>query len=74
MENSETGSSIDFAKDCGCITKENHTEVAGLCQEIGKMLGGMIGNPAPFLIRGQTSEAGSQRALTSAPMHPCSRA
>ena len=49
-ENSETDSSLDFAKDCGYITSEQHTEMTSLCQEIGKMLGSMINNPGPFLI------------------------
>jgi four helix bundle protein len=48
-ENSETDSSIDFARDCGYITNECHEELTGLCREIGKMLGSMIQNPAPFL-------------------------
>jgi four helix bundle protein len=48
-ENSETGSSLDFAKDCGYITAEQHAELTSLCQEIGKMLGSMIHNPHPFL-------------------------
>jgi four helix bundle protein len=49
-ENSETDTSLDFAKDCGYITSEQHMEMASLCQEIGKMLGSMINNPGPFLI------------------------
>jgi len=49
-ENSETDSSLDFAKDCGYITVEQHIELTSLCSEIGKMLGGMINNPRPFLI------------------------
>ena len=49
-ENSETDSSLDFAMDCGYITAEQHVELVGLCQEIGKMLGSMIKNPGPFLI------------------------
>jgi four helix bundle protein len=49
-ENSETDSSLDFARDCGYITVEQHAELAGWCQEVGKMLGSMIKNPAPFLI------------------------
>ena len=49
-ENSETGSSLDFAKDCGYITVEQHGELISLCVEIGKMLGSMINHPAPFLI------------------------
>jgi four helix bundle protein len=49
-ENSENDSSLDFAMDCGYITAEQHAELLGLCQEIGKMLGSMIKNPGPFLI------------------------
>lgn len=49
-ENSETDSSLDFAKDCGYITGEQHAELTSLCQEIGKMLGTMMSNPGPFLI------------------------
>jgi len=49
-ENSETDSSLDFAKDCGYITVEQHIELTSLCHEIGKMLGSMIRNPVPFLI------------------------
>ena len=49
-ENSETNSSLDFARDCGYITAQQHAELTGLCEEIGKMLGSMINNPASFLI------------------------
>jgi four helix bundle protein len=52
-ENSETDTSLDFAKDCGYITSEQHAQMTSLCQEIGKMLGSMINNPAPFLISDQ---------------------
>jgi four helix bundle protein len=48
-ENSETDSSLDFAKDCGYISVEQHRELTSLCQEIGKMLGSMIHSPGPFL-------------------------
>jgi four helix bundle protein len=49
-ENSETDSSLDFAKDCGFITLEQHQALTALCSEIGRMLGSMIKNPKPFLI------------------------
>ena len=49
-ENSETDSSLDFAKDCSYVTAEQHAQLVSLCQEIGKMLGSMIKNPGPFLI------------------------
>jgi four helix bundle protein len=49
-ENNETDSSLDFAKDCRYITREQHEELTSLSQEIGKMLGSMIKRPWPFLI------------------------
>src|SRR5947209_19320395 len=49
-ENSETDSSLDFAKDCHYITSEQHAELISLCSEVGKMLGSMMSNPKGFLI------------------------
>src|SRR5690348_17904397 len=49
-ENSETDSSLDFARDCEYITAELHQELTAVCSQIGKMLGSMINNPSPFLI------------------------
>ncbi|MGH9875224.1 MAG: four helix bundle protein [Pyrinomonadaceae bacterium] len=48
-ENSETDSSLDFAKDCSYITSEQHTELTALCQKIGRMLGSMMKNSGTFL-------------------------
>lgn len=48
-ENSETDSSLDFARDCHYITLEQHYELTSLCKEIGKMLGSMLRNPRVFL-------------------------
>jgi four helix bundle protein len=48
-ENSETDSSLDFAKDCRYITKEQHDDLTSRCGEVGKMLGSMIRTPRPFL-------------------------
>jgi len=48
-ENSETDSSLDFARDCGYITQEEYNEMASLCEEIGKMLGSMLKSPRGFL-------------------------
>lgn len=50
-ENSETDSALDFAYECGYLTKEQHQELTALCAEIGRMLGAMINNPEPFLIQ-----------------------
>ena len=49
-ENSETDSALDFAKDCGYISIEDHNDLIRSCSEVGKMLGSMIQNPNPFLI------------------------
>ena len=51
-ENSETESSLDFAKDCGYMTAEQHQELAAQSREVGKLLGRMINNPRPFLTSG----------------------
>src|SRR6266704_4518361 len=48
-ENSETDSSLDFAKDCRYISDEKHTELVSLSEEVGKMLGSIIKNPSRFL-------------------------
>jgi len=50
-QNNETDSSLDFAKDCGYITDFVHEELVTLNREVGKMLGAMIKNPGPFLLR-----------------------
>ena len=49
-ENSETDSSLDFARDCRYITSDKHAELTGICREVGKMLGSLIKHPDPFLI------------------------
>ena len=49
-ENSETDTSLDFAKDCGYITPAEHAELTSAGVEVGRMLGSMIQNPAPFLL------------------------
>src|SRR5438309_8262195 len=48
-ENSETDTSLDFAKDCGYISVDEHQDLVALCSEVGRMLGSMVQNPAPFL-------------------------
>lgn len=49
-EINETDSSLDFARDCGYISREEHCELVSLTEEIGKMLGSMVRNPRPFLV------------------------
>ena len=48
-ETNETDSALDFAKDCGYMTMDEHKELTGLTQEVGRMLGSIIKNPSPFL-------------------------
>lgn len=50
-ENSETDTSLDFAHDCGYISDEQHATLTSLCTEIGRMLGSMLRNPGPFLVK-----------------------
>jgi four helix bundle protein len=49
-ENSETDTSLNFAKDCGDVTATEYQELASSCAEVGKMLGAMIHHPGPFLL------------------------
>jgi four helix bundle protein len=49
-ENSETDTSLDFARGCGYITAEQHEELATANRQIGGMLGTMINHPHSFLI------------------------
>ena len=49
-ENSETDTSLDFALDCAYLTLDQHLEFTSRNREIGRMLGSMINNPAPFLL------------------------
>lgn len=53
-ENSETDSSLDFARDCGYITEDIHQSLTSICKEVGKMLGSMISSPKKFLLPKRT--------------------
>jgi len=61
-ENSETDSSLDFAKDCGYVTGEQHRDLVQRCAEVGRMLGSMVNNPTPFLINARVKKV---RSLSS---------
>jgi four helix bundle protein len=50
-ENAETNTALDFARDCGYLSESEFTDLVELNVEVGKMLGTMIKNPAPFLPR-----------------------
>jgi four helix bundle protein len=49
-ENSETDTSLDFSRDCGFITTDQHARLTGLNHEVGKMLGSMIKAPHKFIL------------------------
>ncbi len=47
-ENSETDSSLDFAKDCGYLSAQKHQQLTSACAEIGRMLGAMMKKSGSF--------------------------
>lgn len=50
-ENSETDTWLDFARDCGYLSEANHQHLVTECREVGAMLGSMLNNASPFLIK-----------------------
>lgn len=50
-ENSETETWLEFAKDCGYLCMEDHQRLSEQCRSVGKMLGSILRNPDPFLLR-----------------------
>ena len=55
-ENSETDTWLDYARDFGYLALEKHAELTSGLVEIGKMLGGMLRNPEPFLLKSKESK------------------
>src|ERR1700726_3387490 len=49
-ENGGTQSSLDFAKDCGYISADKHSELIITSAELGKMLSGMMKKSASFSV------------------------
>jgi four helix bundle protein len=49
-ENDETKTSLDFAKDCGYISEQEHKQLSAELSEVGRMLGSMIREPEKFVI------------------------
>ena len=47
-EATETQVWNDFAFDCGYLSKQNHDQLTSGYEEVGKMLSGMMANPAKF--------------------------
>ncbi len=50
-ENSETDTWLDFALDCGYLSAEDHKRLAAECREVGAMIGSMLNNPEPFVLK-----------------------
>ena len=49
-ENNETDSSLDFAKDCGYISSNQHEALVTKCAEVGRMLGGIMKKSDSFVL------------------------
>jgi four helix bundle protein len=49
-ENSENDTALDFARDCAYITAQEHQELTGIAEAVGKMLGSMLREPQGFLL------------------------
>jgi four helix bundle protein len=47
-EATETQVWLDFALDCGYMSRENHDRLTVGYEEVGKMLSGMMANPERF--------------------------
>ena len=47
-EATETQVWLDFALDCGYMSRENHDRLIAGYEEVGKMLSGMMANPMKF--------------------------
>jgi four helix bundle protein len=54
-ENSETDSSIDFARDCHYLSEDEHQLLTAKCADIGRMLGQMMKKSQSFLIAESTN-------------------
>ena len=50
-ENGETETWLDFAHECGYLSKGDHAAFTEKCHEVGAMLGSMINEPSSFILR-----------------------
>ncbi|WDN87983.1 hypothetical protein BuS5_00951 [Desulfosarcina sp. BuS5] len=50
-ENSETDTWLNFARDCGYLSIADHDRLTERCRSVGKMLGSMLKNPGPFILK-----------------------
>ena len=56
-ENGETETWLDFASDCGYLAESKYASLVEESRQVGAMLGGMLGNPVPFLLKPTSSVA-----------------
>ncbi|MEX2190562.1 MAG: four helix bundle protein, partial [Bacteroidota bacterium] len=49
-ENSETDTALDFARDCGYISPDQHLDFIKRCSQVGRMIGGVLKNPESFIL------------------------
>ena len=50
-ETNETQVWLDFSRDCGYLSKENHQALRAGYEEVGRMLSGMMASPEKFAPR-----------------------
>ncbi len=50
-ENGETGIWLDFARDCTYMAANDHALLDQKSQRVGAMIGAMLKNPKPFLLK-----------------------
>ena len=50
-EANETDTALEFARDCGFITVEEHRDLVGQNDEVRRILGAILNNPGPFLLK-----------------------
>jgi four helix bundle protein len=50
-ENGETETWLDFACDCRYLSEEDNATFTEKCREVGAMLGSMINDSSPFILR-----------------------
>jgi hypothetical protein len=51
VESNGTDTALDFTKNGGFITSEDHLRLVRVCPEIRRIPGAMLANPAPFLLK-----------------------
>ena len=50
-ESGETDTALQFSLDCGYIEEETHKQLSAMNGSVGRMLGAMLRDPGPFLLR-----------------------